>query len=269
MTWPRRRAYGAWVFEILLAALAGFACGAVNTMAGGGSLISLPVLIYLGLPATDANATNRVAILFQNATAAWSFRRKGVGETKVGLALSAAAVPTALAGAYLASLIPDSLFKPIVGGILLAGLALMLRRSAAAREGEAPPISRGRRVALFASFALLGFYGGFIQAGIGFLILVALARIGRFDLVRANGVKVLVILVFTIPVLALFSGLGEVDWRIGLALGAGGSLGGWAGTVLAIRQGEVWIRRIFVAAVLASSADLLGLFDLARDLLGP
>lgn len=250
------------ILDYLLAAAAGFGAGFINVVAGGGSMISLPALIFLGLAETDANATNRVAILLQNVVAVGRYRSRGIGDFRLAIGLGLVACPTAAAGAWVASSVPDDAFRPIVGVALLVVLATVVWKPRSWLEGEPAPPTGRRRLALFAVFFVLGFYGGFLQVGIGLLILTALVQVGRRDLLQSNGTKVLVILIYTAFALATFAGLGEVEWRMGLALAAGNMAGAWVGTHAAIRGGGRFIRWVLIAVVAASALRLLRPWDL-------
>ena len=178
---------------LLLAIAAGFGAGFVNVVAGGGSLLSLPALVYLGLPSTDANATNRVAIFLQNCVAVWGYGRQGMGDRKLGLFLALAACPSAFLGALLAARLDDALFGPLMGVVMLAVVPLIVLRPSTWLGKVQRPLTPSRRWVLFGVFFVLGFYGGFLQVGIGVLILTALVQVGgRVGSVAAAGGRVVV-----------------------------------------------------------------------------
>jgi uncharacterized membrane protein YfcA len=214
-----------WTASALLLA-AGFVAGALNVVAGGGSFLTLPVLIFLGLPATEANATNRVAVLTQNAGAVWSFHRYRVLEWH----RAADAIIPALVGSASdlgRAAVGDRGFRRVLAVLMLAVTLWTLvdpRTRGAGGSGE----PRLGRAALRAAFFGVGLYGGFVQAGIGFLILAVTTQAG-LDLVRGNALKVLVVLLLTVLSLAIFAGAGKVDWLPGLVLGAGSLLGAFVG----------------------------------------
>jgi uncharacterized membrane protein YfcA len=113
-----------------------------------------------------------------------------------------------------------------------------------------------RTAALVATFFVIGVYGGFIQAGVGFLIITGLLVHG-LDLVRINAVKVFVVGAFTVTALAVFIRNGQVDWPLGLALAAGNATGGWLGARLAVSKGHDWIRRLVLVVVVVFALRLL------------
>ncbi len=235
--------------------LVGVVAGFLNVLAGGGSLLTLPLLIFFGLPAAVANGTNRVAIFFQNLFAIGGFRRQGV--FPVGLALIC--TPPALIGSYiganLAIDIDEHLFRRLLAlimiGVLVFTLVDPMRRWKIAVEQITP----WRTAALILTFFGIGIYGGFVQAGVGFLIISGLLAHG-LDLVRINAVKVIVIFAFTVVALGIFMLHGQVDYQLGLALAAGNSLGGWIATHVAVKKGHDWIKRVVSLTVLVFALRL-------------
>ncbi len=243
---------------VLVALFAGGAiAGVVNAVAGGGSLITLPLLIFAGLPPTVANGTNRVAVVIQSLASVGGFQRSRKIPWRVAVALAVPSVLGAVGGAAAASLLSDEAFRPILGGvlILMAGV-IALRPERWIQPTDAPPPRVG--VGAFFLFVVIGAYGGFIQAGVGFFLLAGLVPALGLDLVRANGVKVVLALVLTAAALAVFAATSLVDWRAGLVLAAGSGVGGYAGARLAVRFGAGWIRWALVCAVVASGLEILG-----------
>jgi len=234
----------------------GVVAGFLNVMAGGGSLLTLPLLIFFGLPASVSNGTNRVAIFFQNIFAITGFRRKGV--FPAGLALICA-LP-ALAGSYLGALlavdIDEELFRRLLALIMIGVLIFTIVDPARRWKIDAERRSALRTAVIVISFFGVGIYGGFVQAGVGFIIITALLVHG-LDLVRINAIKVIVIFAFTIVALAVFMAHGQVDYGLGLALAAGNSAGGWIAAKVAVKKGHDWIKRIVSATVLLFALKLL------------
>jgi len=241
----------------LILFLVGLVAGTLNVIAGGGSLLTLPVLIFLGLPPTVANGTNRLAILVESTGAAWGFHRRGL-LTNEWLLL---AVPPALVGAVLGTLaavnIGDLSFQRILAVILVGAAAWTFWHPGTHSEETNRDIPEGtRRYAYAAVFFLIGIYGGFIQAGVGFLILAATSMAG-LNLIRGNALKVIVVLAFTPLALALFAWSGKVDWVMGSALAAGNFLGGLAGVHLQVLKGHKWVRGVVTATIILFAIRLL------------
>jgi uncharacterized membrane protein YfcA len=243
-----------WQYPAL--AVVGFVSGFLNILAGGGSLLTLPLLIFLGLPATVANATNRVGVLCQNVVAIGTFRRKGVLPMKLALLCTAPSLLGSYLGARLAVDIDERLFQRLLAGIMIGVLVIIVADPAKRLQGKEAHITPLRLAVLLASFFFIGIYGGFVQAGVGFLIIPALLVHG-FDLVRTNAVKIFVILAFTVPALAVFIWHGQVDWLLGFILAAGNASGGWVASHVAVRKGHDWIKRVVSATVLVLALKLL------------
>lgn len=241
----------------LLLFLVGLIAGTLNVIAGGGSLLSLPVMIFLGLPPTVANGTNRVAILIQNIGASWSFHRRGL-VSREWLLL---AVPPALVGAVIGTVmavqIGEAEFQRVLAVILVAAAAWQIWNPVKLHpDGNAQLPTGGRRLAFIAAFFLIGVYGGFIQAGIGFLLLAVTSAAG-FNLIRGNALKVTLVLTFTPLALVLFAWNGKVDWAMGFALAAGNFLGGLAGVHLQVLKGHKWVRGVVTLVVIIFAVRLL------------
>src|SRR3990172_6433154 len=256
-----------WYFYLLLTG-AGFLAGVINTLAGSGSLITLPVLIFLGLPATIANGTNRVGVILQNIVAGLSFSRSRVLDIRGALILSVPAVFGSLLGASIAVNLNEELMERVIGAVMVLMLFVMWLRPQRWLEGKVlsldKTISWQQALVLFA----IGVYGGFIQAGVGIFLLAALVLSVGYDLVRANAVKIVIILVFTISSLLIFASNNQVDWAAGVLLGSGNMGGAWVAARMAVAKGASWVRWVVIATVAFSAAYLLGLFDAVVSLFG-
>ncbi|ANM28713.1 hypothetical protein ABI59_02460 [Acidobacteria bacterium Mor1] len=230
---------------------AGLIAGALNVIAGGGSFLTLPILIFLGLPPTVANGTNRVGILLQNVGAVWGFRRHNVLDTRDWAWVLIPAVAGSVAGTALALWVGDAAFQRILASLMIVATLGSLWSPRIGGEGRAG-LSRGP---LALGFLVAGVYGGFVQAGVGFLILTVTSLAG-LDLVRGNALKVFCILAFTGVSLAIFAWSGKVEWIPGLALAGGTILGGQLGVRWTVQKGHAWIRGVVTVAVLAMAVLL-------------
>jgi uncharacterized membrane protein YfcA len=236
---------------------AGLTAGTLNSIAGGGSLLTLPLLIFLGLPPTVANGTNRVAILAMTIGATASFRRRRL----ISRPWLAAAVPPALLGVLLgtwvAVQIGDLAFQRILAAILVLAAAWTVWHPVKApRVGDESLPVGGALWLLRAAFFLVGAYGGFITAGVGFIVL-AVTSAGGLDLVRGNAVKVSVVMAFTLVALPMFAYNGLVDWGMGLILAAGTFTGGLVGVRLQVLKGQGWVRGVVTATIVIFAVRLL------------
>jgi len=246
------------IWHIPVVFIVGIIAGFINTLAGGGSLLTLPILIFLGLPTAVANGTNRLAIITQCLFAVTGFKRKGVSNFKLSLLLSVPALFGAIIGAQFAVDISDILFKRILAIITLLVLGLILWNP---RRDVGSLMSSGRNhlIITMIVFFFIGFYGGFIQVGVGFIIIAALTTITGLSLVETNSHKVFIVGIYTIFALIVFAFNGKVCWEIGLCLAAGMGIGGWIGSHWAVARGERWIRLVLTICVIAMVIKLLGL----------
>ena len=223
---------------------AGVVAGVINVLAGGGSFLTLPLLIFLGLPATVANATNRVGVVVQNITGAWAFHRARALDWRWALLASVPALVGSALGAWMALRVGDELFRRLLA-------VVMVVITAGTFLAPEPGAGRVRREAgtwwVMLAFFGIGVYGGFLQAGVGFLVLAVMSWAG-IDLVRANAIKMVTILLLTLLALAIFAAAGSVLWPMACALAAGNAIGGVIGAHVALRQGHRWLRG-FVAAM--------------------
>jgi uncharacterized membrane protein YfcA len=245
--------------DAALLAAGGLIAGVVNTLAGGGTLLTVPLLTLLGLPSLVANGTNRVGILLQNGVATWRFAALGVTGLREAAPLLLPTAVGAAIGAYGVNQLPGAVFDRVFGVIMLLLLVPTLRAGApAARAGAAQrkPLRPGLRSLLF--FAI-GAYGGAFQAGVGVLLISALSLTGH-DLVRSNHIKTALNTCFTLVALPLFLLAGTVSWPHALALGAGFAGGGALGARVAVRGGARVIRPVLAVAVVALAGRMLGLY---------
>ncbi len=240
--------------------LAGFLAGFVNTLAGSGSLVSLPMLIFVGLPANVANGTNRVAILLQNVVGVRGFHAQGLMQWRHAIWLAVPASLGAILGANIAVELPEETMRRVIGAIMVLMLFVLLvnpKRWIQGKEGDVR--ERPSSLELFIFF-LIGIYGGFIQAGVGIFLLAGLVLGAGFDLIQANAIKVLIVLFFTVPALIVFFINGQVNWGWGLLLAAGNMSGAWAATRFSTRpDAAVWVHRLLILVVIYSAVRLLGL----------
>lgn len=240
-------------WQLFLLAGVGVLSGFLNVMAGGGSLLVLPVLIFLGLPGNVANGTNRVAIVAQNASAVASFFRKGYSDLRTMLTLALCAVPGAALGAYLGTQVSGELFNRILGGLMILLLILMSTKQRDAEITEKPK----RLVLGHILMVAVGFYGGFIQAGVGFFLMAVLYRVVGLDLVRVNAFKVFIVGIYTLVALAIFADKGQVLWLLGAALAVGTTAGGWIGAHFTVKRGEGLIRVVLNVVLVVMAIRLL------------
>ena len=238
---------------ILLAV--GLASGFINTLAGGGSLLTLPALIFLGLPGTVANGTNRIALLIQNAGAIAGFRQQKVFPLRASLLASIPYMAGTVLGALLAVDIPDHQFKPILAAVIVGVMIVIVIDPSKRVRAPQGPLSLRRKIVISIGFFVIGIYGGFIQAGAG-LVIITLMLLAGFDLIQTNAVKIMVVAASTCIALAIFIAHGQVNFLYGVILGVGSATGGWAATFVAVKKGHAWIRGFVLVMVVIFAAKL-------------
>jgi len=240
--------------------LVGIIAGFINTLAGGGSALSLPMLIFLGLPANMANGTNRIAILLQNMVGTSGYRREKVLDLRKGWVMGIAALLGAIPGALFAISLDELLMRKIIGGVLVVMLILVVFKPGIWLKTKAGKPIVSNKIFSFLVFFLIGVYGGFIQAGVGFFLLAALVLLEGMDLVRSNAVKVFIILMYTPIALLIFILNHQVDYKLGLLLAVGNMTGAWIGSKVAVSWGPKFIRWILMFALVISILKLYDVF---------
>jgi len=241
-------------WEAVLLVVGGLFAGGINAVAGGGSSITVPLLVLAGVPGNAANGSNRVGVLTSNAASAASFKRLGVeGFAHAGPVIGPV-VAGSLVGSIAISRLTDSAFETLFGFLMIPVIILSIRKPRAQLDG--PVWSRTTTVVVF---FFIGIYGGAVQAGVGLVLLAALTRAG-FDLVTANHIKVLVTLTVTAVALPIFIYNGQIDWIPALVLASGFTVGGWLGAKVAVRGGERLIRNVMLVATAVLAGKLIGFY---------
>ncbi len=231
--------------------------GFMNVVAGGGSSLTLPALIFLGLDSTVANGTNRIAVIFQNISAIYSFKREKYSHFKLSWKLSLLTLPGTIAGALFALSIGDELFEKILGVIMIGVIISMVVPNPKVKTNENPDkIPWTVHLSMFG----IGFYGGFIQVGIGFMIMATLQYLMKMNLILVNMHKVFIVLILTIPAFIIFLISGNINWQLGISLAAGNAFGAWWAAKLSVRKGESFIKMILIVTVFIMALKLLDIF---------
>lgn len=227
-------------------------------LAGGGSSLTLPALIFLGLDASVANGTNRLAVLIQNVSAIQSFKQEKYYDAKLSLKLAVLTLPGAIIGAIAAVKVSNETFEAILGivmiGVVISLLLPMPKKNSLRDEAKLKSIST------YLSMFVIGFYGAFIQVGVGFLLMAALHQLIKLDLIRVNMHKVFIVLIFTIPALIIFIITDNINWFMAIALSLGNAFGAWWSVKISVKKGEKFIKIILIAAVFIMALKLLKVF---------
>jgi len=245
---------------------AGLFAGFVNTLAGSGSLITLPLLMFLGLPANVANGTNRIGVLVQSVVSSISFRKQKLYTVDEGLWMSVPAIAGALLGSLIAVKINERIMELLIGGLLIFMFFVILYKPEQWVRDHARSVTLRHRFWVPVIFFFIGIYGGFIQAGVGFFLLAALVLGAGLGLTRANAHKVLIVAAMTSIALVVFIISDQVYYLYGIILAVGQGVGAWLGSKVAVSWGPGVVRVILLVAIMASAVKLTGLYDLLVSL---
>jgi len=242
-------------WEAALLVVGGLVAGIINAVAGGGSTLTVPLLVLAGVPGASANGSNRVGIFTSNLASSASFKKLGVDGLSGAVPVLLPVVLGSLIGSFGISRLTDGTFETVFG-LLMVPLVIMSIRKPNFRTTNVTQWSRPVTLLVFLG---IGAYGGAVQAGVGLVMLAALSRAG-FDLVMANSIKVLINIVVTMVALPVFIWQGKVVWIPAIILALGLTTGGWLGAKVAVYGGEKIIRAVMAVAAVILAAKLLGAF---------
>lgn len=242
------------IFTLILTLLTGLAAGFLNVTAGGGSLLTLPVLNFIGLDLGVANATNRVSILFQNLSAMRHYHLKREINWREALSYVLPAVVGAVIGTLSAVYLPSKIFRIIAALSIFSMGYLLAAKPQMWDNPKGTQFSENKR--MFVLF-LVGIYGGFLQAGVGFLLIWAITGGCKKTIKEANVIKTVVVSIYTIASLVLFVSFGMVNWKVASVLVLGSIAGGNVGARFNLSADKRLIRWILTAVVFISSIKIL------------
>ncbi|WP_044209094.1 sulfite exporter TauE/SafE family protein [Flammeovirga sp. OC4] len=254
--------------SIIAYIITGIVAGIVNTLAGGGSLFTLSLLMFLGMPVGIANGTNRLGILFQNFTGAYTFHKNKLLDIPSSLKYLIPSLIGAVFGALTVADIDEETLQYVIGTLMVLMLIPIFKggessQTFAMKVGQKPKFQYWRDNIIF--FAI-GFYGGFVQAGIGIMILVGVSKLGKMTLIRANAIKMLIIATYTLPVFIVFLLKGQVVWIAAILLAIGQVIGTWFAGKFASgsEKANTFIKWLLVSMVVIS---ILKMFHLTTWLI--
>lgn len=237
-------------YNLLLLVVIGFVAGIINTIAGGGSLLTLPLLIFLGLPSSIANGTNRIAILIQNFFSTAGFQSKGIKTGSFSIYLSISALFGAILGGYLGSeYFKDEIFNKILSVVMVIVVVYMIFKP------KISPLELIERTTgkyfwiQIIAFFFIGIYGGFIQAGTGIFILLALNTISRISLVKSNAIKAVVVILYTLSALAVYAYYDKINYQYGFIMAIGNASGAWLASRWSVKKGDGVVRIFLIIMV--------------------
>jgi len=245
-----------WLYPIVI--IAGIFVGFINTVAGSGSLISLPLLIFLGLDPNTANGTNRLAIFMQSIAAVSGFKKNDVFKIREGINYSIPAIIGAVIGAFIAVETKPQVLNYFIAGILVIMLVFLSfnpKKWIKPKENKESVLRPNFWQNLL--FLGIGVYAGFLQASVGFFWIAAFVLSAGYDLVKANALKNFIIMMYIPVTLAVFAFNHQVDYNLGLLMGIGNVIGARLAVVTSIKKGSPFIRYVMLFAILASAVKLI------------
>jgi len=247
----------ALAIKLVTLLVVGIFMGGLNTLAGGGSLLSLPLLIFLGLDGPTANGTNRLSIISQSFFAVQGFRSRGISTHPYNLWLGFAALLGAIPGAIIAVNIDAEMFNKVLAVIMLLLISTLVYNPFKKAEHAAELLGKGRLATSLVAVFCIGLYIGFIQAGAGIMVVLTMVLVHRFSLAKANYIKIWVTLLANGIAMAVFIFKGLIDWPFAIALSSGAAMGGWLGSRFAIDKGERFVRPILIVMTVIMALRLL------------
>ncbi len=245
-------------YHYLLLIVVGFIVGIINTISGGGSLLTLPILIFLGLPSNTANGTNRIAIFMQTIFSYAGFKSKGVTNkySSFGWYLAVSATIGSLIGARIAIDIKDDVFNKILAIVMILVVGFMVIKPNKQLHELADRITGKYRIWSTIAFFFIGIYGGFIQAGTGIFILLTLSSINHLTLVKSNVIKAMVMIIYTAATLFMFGFNDKLNWPIGLTMAIGQAFGGWISSRWSVNKGDGIVKVFLIVMVIIMAIKL-------------
>ncbi len=240
--------------SLTLLFLAAILAGIFNISAAGGSFLMLPLLIFYGLPPTVANGTNRISLLAQNWLGVYSFKKRDVWDLSTNIKLAIPAVIGSTLGAYFSSIMPENEFKKVISILMIVFVIISIFPGK--KKTQILPTVKNYPL-IFLMFIAIGFYGGFIQAGVGLLLIAGIKLATGYDLVRINAIKTFIIATYTIIAICIFAYQNKINWGVAAVVATGQGLGGFLGAKFAVEQGEKYIKILLTIAILAMAFKLM------------
>jgi len=232
----------------------GSIAGFLNVFAGGGSALTLPVLIFAGLDTATANGTNRIALILQNISGISSFKKQKIIGFHIALKYALFTIPGAIAGAFFSIQITHEWFERILA-VIMVGIVISLFKKQN-RSGDSDSENKEPNIFFYISMVLVGFYGGFIQVGVGFLLMASLFHFLQTSLMRVNYYKLIIVLVYMIPAMLVFLFNDKINWILGLTMAAGNMTGAWIAAHVNVKKGDTLIRYVLAAAMIIMAIKL-------------
>jgi len=252
--------------EVIVLIAAGLLVGFINTLAGGGSIISLSILMFLGLPANVANGTNRIAIFIQNIAAVGSFKQQKVLDYKKGFWLAIPAAIGAVIGTWIAVDLNEEIIEKAIAVVMLIMMLVILYKPQRWLVGKIELQEKKVSAWQMVLFFVIGIYGGFLHMGVGYALLAGIVLGAGYDLVKANAIKVLIILIWSPVTLLIFILNDQVNFAYGLILSVGNFLGALIASRMAVKKGASFVRWVIIIIILLTAAHVFEIIDIKASL---
>ncbi|MDX1359209.1 MAG: sulfite exporter TauE/SafE family protein [Clostridia bacterium] len=245
------------IIKVIIILVTGAAAGFINVNAGGGSFLTIPMLIFMGLPPAVANGTNRIALTVASMVSVHNFKKSGFFEWKTALFFGIPMTLGAIGGSFISINLPDRIYTTVLAVMIIVVIAIIIVNPQRFIKEHPSEMSSKKRIAGIAIFFILGLYAGVIQAGVGFLIITSLVFLTGYSLVKINSLKVFIAMIYMVATLAVFIFSGNVNWLYALVLTIGNSTGALLGTRFAVKHGDKWIKAVMIVAALIMALRLL------------
>jgi len=247
---------------IIVLICSGLLVGFINTLAGGGTIISLTVLMWLGLPINIANGTNRVAVFLQTLTGVGSFQHDHLIDWRKSLKIGIPTVLGSVVGSFIAVKLDEKIIEQSFAIIMIMMLVFIIFKPSAWLKGNPKLLMQPVRLWMYPLFFIIGIYGGFIHVGVGYYLLAAIVLGMGYDLVKANAMKILLVMLYVPFTLIVFIVTDQVHWEYGLVHAIGNIAGALIASRLAVKKGAGFVRIILIILILAAIIDITGLISL-------
>lgn len=249
-------------FVIFALIISGIFVGFINTLAGGGTIISISLLMFLGLPAPIANGTNRVAVFIQNIVAVKNFNKDKIIDLKKGFILGLPTVIGSILGAQIAVQINENILETAIAISMMFMIFFLVLSPKKFLIGDDNQIDKKIKLHVYFLYFFIGMYGGFIHIGVGYFLLLALVLINGYDLIKANALKNFLVMLYVPFSLIIYIIKGQVYWEYGLIHSIGNIVGAYFASKYAKNLGTSFVRYLLILIILVSVAELTGLIEI-------
>jgi len=245
----------------------GFLIGVVNTLAGSGTAIGYAVFIALGLPPAVANGSVRIGVIPQTFVASLKFYKHKLIDLKNALVIAVTSTLGSITGAQIAVSIDQAIFKTVIGiAMIIILFFIFFKPERFIKERPQKPVSRAKHILHALLYFAIGVYGGFIHIGVGIFLLIALVSVSGYELVKANGLKVFIVLIYSPFALAVFMLNHEVCYAVGLISAVGNTLGGLFASNFAIKHGAGLLRWFLIVVIVVFTLYLFNVHTFVTEL---